>query len=75
MKISFDGGGVFPDEFISDGDRLRLSFTGEGSEDVTLYVEDGELHIFGQYTALLIDRVEANHVALHTVPPGCSTEE
>lgn len=70
MKISIDGGGITRDVQLWEGHRFRLSTTAEPAGDVTVYVEKGKLHLVGQYATVHAERIEPNHVALHTVRPG-----
>lgn len=66
------GCGVLPDAPLGDGIRLRLSPTGNPSEDVEVYVEDGQIHLVGHYTRLhWADRVEDNHLVVRPIKlPG-----
>lgn len=74
MTVSLDGGGVFPDKPLPVGTRLRISF-GEPSGDVTVFVEDGRLHVIGQYSRVVAERIEANHFELFTIGPAAQAED
>jgi hypothetical protein len=73
--VSLDGGGVVADTVLLTERpmlpvRLRLHPTGDPSEDVTVFVEDGVVHVVGQYGTVHAERLAANHVGLSVVKPG-----
>lgn len=67
--IWLDGGGVIPDGELPDG-RLRIRLTDDPAEDVSVYVEDGRLHVAGQYARLCVRQVEAHRISVETKRPG-----
>lgn len=64
-----DGGGVIPDEPLATDVRLRVRLTDNPAEDVTVRVDGGQLHVIGQYAAVQIHRVQANHVTIQPLLP------
>lgn len=73
MTVSIDGGGVFPDKPLPAGTRLRISF-GEALGDVSVFVEGNRLHVIGQYSRVVAERIEANHFELFTIGPAARAE-
>lgn len=67
--IWLDGGGVFPDQELAANVRLRVRLTDNPAEDVTVSVDGGALHVTGQYAALGVQRVQANHVTITPALP------
>jgi hypothetical protein len=61
-----DGYGVIPDTPIGIGTRIRFRLEESGQYDITAYVEDGVLHVAGQYRPLVTVVVEENHVDIVT---------
>jgi hypothetical protein len=61
-NTAIDGGGVILDEPLPDGTRIRFRLGDKGCHDVSVYVEDGVLHVSGQYRPLLLALVERNHL-------------
>lgn len=68
--IYLDGGGVIADRELADHTRLRVRLTDNPADDVSVYVEDGRLHVAGQYARLCVRQVEANRVSVTPVAPG-----
>lgn len=66
--LSVDGGGVFPDTPLH-GTRLRVHLTDDPAHDLTVYVEDGRLHVAGQYARLHVRQDEPHRVSVETVAP------
>lgn len=59
---AIDGCGVFEDTPLPKGTRIRFRLGSAGKHDVNAYVEDGVLHIIGQYRPLLLTLTERNHL-------------
>ena len=66
------GCGVFPDAALPEGTRLRLSPTGNPSEDVEVYVEDGHIHLVGHYTPILAIYDDAHHARVRPLAVRCA---
>lgn len=49
-----DGCGVFPDTPIGEGTRIRFRLAKDRQQDISVYVENGRLHILGMYRPLLL---------------------
>jgi len=67
--FALDGGGVVPDLQLPEVTWLRLRTSDDPADDVRVYVEDGQVHVVGQYATVHAERVAPNHVALNTVRP------
>ena len=61
-----DGCGVISDTPIGEGTRIRFKLMDDRQQDVSVYVEDGVLHILGQYRPLIAVTVEDNHIDVAT---------
>lgn len=61
-----DGYGIIPDVPIGKGTRIRFRLEESGQQDISVYLEDGILHIVGQYRPLVTVVVEENHVDIAT---------
>jgi hypothetical protein len=61
-----DGCGVVADEPIGEGTRIRFKLEENRQNDISVYVEDGVLHILGQYRPLVVVKVEPNHIDVTT---------
>lgn len=61
-----DGCGVVADGPIGEGTRIRFKLDEDRQQDVSVYVEDGVLHVLGQYRPLVVVTVEDNHVDIAT---------
>jgi hypothetical protein len=70
VTFFIDGGGIFHDESLPDGVRLRINFNGDPSTAVSLFVDGNRLHAIGQYGRVIAERVAPNHVELFTIVPG-----
>jgi hypothetical protein len=57
------GGGIFDDQELPDGSRIRFRPTGNPSEDIDVWVEDGRVHLAGHYTRLAA-AFRGNHVVV-----------
>ncbi len=62
-----DGCGVVADTPIGTGTRIRFRSTESGQHDISVYMEDGVLHVLGQYRPLAVVVVEENHVDVSTI--------
>lgn len=49
-----DGCGVFADTPLGEGTRIRFRLQDDRQQDVSVFVQDGQLHIYGQYRPLLL---------------------
>ena len=68
-EIRLDGGGVLPDGGpFPTGYRFRVSLSDDPAGDLEVWVEDGQLHVAGQYQPLIPQWREANHIAMRSVP-------
>lgn len=65
-NTSIDGCGVFRDTPIGDDIRIRLQLDKDRQQDISVFLEDGVLHVFGMYRPLIITEVEQNHVIIDT---------
>lgn len=67
--ISLDGGGVVADEplVFGEGTRLRVHLTESPDGDATMYVENGRLHIVGQYARVVVWQIAPNRAEIATV--------
>lgn len=65
-----DGCGVVKDQPLPEGTRLRLCPTEDPSEDVTVFVFDGAVHLVGQYSPLDSCPTARNRVAVWPVKIG-----
>jgi cytosine/adenosine deaminase-related metal-dependent hydrolase len=63
-----DGGGVFADTPLDAGTRLRLCPTDDPTEDVNVWVNDGKIHVVGQYSPLAVRHAALNHVIVQPAP-------
>ena len=63
-----DGGGVLPDTELPEGTRIRFRLLGGNAEAVNVFVEDGVLHVVGQYRPVHARRVGANHLTVEARP-------
>jgi hypothetical protein len=63
-----DGGGVFPDTELPPGARVHFRLLGGAAEAVNVYVEDGVLHVVGQYRPVHVRRVDTNHLTIEARP-------
>ena len=61
-----DGCGVYKDTPIGEGTRIRLRLAEDRQQDISVYLEDGVLHIFGMYRPLIIESVQPNHITIDT---------
>lgn len=61
-----DGCGVISDTPIGEGTRIRFKLEENRQQDISVYVEDGVLHILGQYRPLISVVVEDNHIDVAT---------
>lgn len=61
-----DGCGVVPDTPLGVGTRIRFKLENNPQQDISVYVEDGILHIVGQYRPLVCVSVEENHIDIAT---------
>lgn len=58
-----DGCGVIKDQPLPEGTRLRLRpVPGRDDLDISVYVEDGRVHLAGQYARLVAWSTEPNRV-------------
>jgi hypothetical protein len=66
-----DGGGVLPDRPLDAGSRIRFSPTGDPSDDIVAYVQDGALHVRGMWKMIDIRQVAVNSLDVVTMgfPP------
>lgn len=62
------GGGVMPDQPLEPGTRITFRLYGSANEAIDVYVQDGVLHVVGQYRVIVTTRVEDNHLIVDTVP-------
>ena len=61
-----DGCGVVADGPIGSGTRIRFKLDEDRSQDISVYVRDGVLHVIGQYRPVLVVAVEENHIDVVT---------
>ncbi len=64
---SIDGCGVFPDTPIGEGTRIRFQLDEDRQQDISVYVEDGILHVYGMYRPVIITFDQPNHFLVDTV--------
>jgi hypothetical protein len=64
--VSIDGGGVVADTPLPLGTRIRLSPTGYGEQDITVYVEGTAVHVTGFKRALRVNVCSPNHITIET---------
>lgn len=62
-----DGCGVYPDAPIGKGTRIRFKLDEDRQQDISVYVEDGILHICGMYRPVIITFDQPNHFTVDTV--------
>lgn len=62
-----DGCGVVADGPIGNGTRIRFKLDEDRQQDISVYVQDGILHIIGQYRPLVAVRLEENHIDVGSV--------
>lgn len=63
-----DGCGTISDEVIGSGTRIRFKLDEDRNRDISVFVQDGVLHIIGQYLPLIVSPVERNYVEVNTKP-------
>jgi hypothetical protein len=63
------GGGIFDDQELPDGSRIRFRPTGNPSEDIDAWVEDGVVYLAGHYRRLRAAG-QGNRVAVRLVDLG-----
>lgn len=62
-----DGCGVFKDTVIGKGTRIRFRLAEDRQQDISVFVEDGMLHIYGMYRPLSLGLTgEQNYVNVDT---------
>ena len=61
-----DGCGVFADAPVGKGTRIRYQQHEDRQQDISVYLEDGKLHVLGMYRPLLVSYVEDNHLTIET---------
>lgn len=61
-----DGCGLLWDAPIGTGTRIRFVIDEDRQKDITAFVQDGKLHIYGVYQQLIISFDQPNHIELHT---------
>lgn len=61
-----DGCGVVADKPLGEGTRIRFRLESDRQQDISVYVEDGVLHILGQYRPLIATTLESNHIDIVT---------
>lgn len=69
-----DGCGVLPDTPIGDGTRIRFQLDEDRQKDISVFVEDGKLRVYGMYQQLIITFDQPNHIDIHT-EMTCPTSE
>jgi hypothetical protein len=62
-----DGCGVVSDTPIGTGTRIRFRLEDDRQQDISVYLEDGVLHVLGMYRPLVVVSVEDNHVDVSTI--------
>lgn len=71
-----DGCGVLADTDIGRDVRIRFRLAEDRQQDISVVVQDGELHIYGQYRPVIITFDQANHISVGTqvwAKPKCPT--
>lgn len=63
-----DGCGTIADVPIGSGTRIRLKLDDDRQKDISVFVQDGVLHVVGQYLPLVISPVERNYIEIDTKP-------
>jgi hypothetical protein len=61
-----DGCGLIADEPIGKDVRIRFRLDEDPQQDISVYLQDGILHIAGQYRPVIVTRLEENHVDVVT---------
>lgn len=62
-----DGCGVLHDIPIGEGVRIRFKLVDDRQQDISVFVQDGQLHIYGQYRPLVLALDgNNNHVRIET---------
>lgn len=56
-----DGCGVFHDTPIGEGTRIRFKLNDDRQQDISVFVENGVLHVFGMYRPLLLGLTKNNN--------------
>ena len=64
-----DGCGLLWDSPIGTGTRIRFVIDEDRQKDITAFVQDGKLHVYGVYQQLIITFDQPNHIELHTEMP------
>jgi cytosine/adenosine deaminase-related metal-dependent hydrolase len=59
---------VFADTPLDAGTRLRLCPSDDPTEDVNVWVNDGKIHVVGQYSPLAVRHAALNHVIVQPAP-------
>ena len=61
-----DGCGLLWDSPIGTGTRIRFVIDEDRQKDITAFIQDGKLHVYGVYQQLIIYFDQPNHIELHT---------
>lgn len=64
-----DGCGLLWDGPIGTGTRIRFVIDEDRQKDITAFVQDGKLHIYGVYQQLIISFDQPNHIEIATEMP------
>ncbi len=59
-----DGCGMKKDEPLGEGVRIRYKTNGRAQDDLTVYVQDGHLYVYGMNCPIVIEPVSFNHVRI-----------
>lgn len=62
-----DGCGVLKDTVIGKGTRIRFRLAEDRQQDVSVVLENGQLHIYGMYRPVIISFDQPNHFSVETL--------
>jgi hypothetical protein len=61
-----DGCGVLNDIPLGEGTRIRLRLSEDRQQDISIFVDDGIVHVYGMYRPLNAAQIEDNHICVDT---------